>query len=220
MAVRAVIFDFDGVLADTEGEHLRAFQRVLAPIGVDLDERLYAERYLGYSDRDLIVALGRDLGRSWTGADISALVEAKQRGFAGSIGRGDLLYPSARACVTRLGAAWPLAIASGSLRDEIEPILKGGGLVDSFQVIVGAGDVARSKPAPDSYLEAARRLGFAASEAVAIEDSPWGLDAARAAGCRTIAVTHSCGSRPLTADVVVDSLADISPQLIQRLSAD
>ncbi len=219
MAIRAVIFDFDGVIADTEGEHLRCFQRVVAPLGVSLDERMYAERYLGYSDRDLIQALRKDFDRSWTDADMTALLDAKRRGFADAIATGALLYPAARACIERLGAICPLAIASGAFRDEIQQIVAGAGLAASFVTIVGAEDVARSKPAPDAYLEAARRLGLPPRNTLAIEDSPWGLEAAHEAGCRTLGITHSYARQALSADLVIDSLEEITEDLIGRIEA-
>ena len=118
----------------------------------------------------------------------------------------------------RLGAAWPLGIASGALRDEIELILRGAGLRDAFRFIVSSGDTEQSKPAPDPYRRAAELHGVAPAACVAIEDSHWGLLSAQAAGMRTIAVTHTYPREALTvADVVVDSIDQITVDLVQTL---
>ena len=122
------------------------------------------------------------------------------------IASGAVLFPGAAACFARLSAAFPLAIASGSFHAEIEHVLNGAGLLHHFSAIVGADDAARSKPHPAPYLEAARRLGTDPSECVAIEDSAWGLESARTAGMKTIAVTNSYPASQLRADWIVESL--------------
>jgi beta-phosphoglucomutase-like phosphatase (HAD superfamily) len=120
--------------------------------------------------------------------------------------------------VARLGARYRLAIASGSLHAEIVRVLEPAGLTPAFQAIVGADHVEQAKPAPDLYLEALARLDVPAARAVAIEDSRWGLAAARAAGMRTIAVTTSYPAATLTsADRVVASLDEISVDVIEQL---
>jgi beta-phosphoglucomutase-like phosphatase (HAD superfamily) len=217
-AAGAVVFDFDGVLADTERLHLRAFQEVLAPHGLPLDEASYFDNYLGFDDRGLIVQLSRDRGVALDAATIGAILESKARHFAALVSAGAALFPAAPACVARLGARFPLAIASGALSHEIVAILDGAGLTPAFRAIVGADQVAASKPAPDCYLEATRRLGVSPASAVAIEDSRWGLDAARAAGLRTIAITTSYPASALTpADVVVSTLDAVTDTLVERL---
>ncbi|HUF47296.1 MAG TPA: HAD family phosphatase [Vicinamibacterales bacterium] len=217
-AVRAVVFDFDGVLADTERLHLRGFQEVLAPCGLPLDEATYYADYLGYDDRGLVVQLARDRGVTLDAGTLAGILEAKARRFAALLGAGAALFPAAPSCVARLGARFPLAIASGALRHEIVTILDGAGLTPAFGAIIGADDVAASKPAPDSYLEATRRLGVAPTSAVAIEDSTWGLDAARTAGLRTIAITTSYPATALQrADVVISSLDEVTEALVERL---
>ena len=216
--IRAIIFDFDGVLADTERLHLRAIQDALAAHGRRLDERAYFDRYLGFGDRDLFVELARD--QAWAGeaSAIDALVSLKADRYRHHLASGDALYPRARACVTGLSARFPLAIASGSLRGEIEYILDAAGLRRAFGAIVGADDVTNGKPAPDPYTKAAALLGVEPSAAVAIEDSRWGIDSAHAAGMRAIAVTTSYPATALaSADLIVDSLDAISLDTIERL---
>ena len=216
----AVIFDFDGVLADTERLHLRAFQDVLGAHSLALGETEYFERYLGFDDRGLVLALARDRGVGLDDRSVHILLEAKARRFAAHVAGGDALYPAAKACVRRLGAQYPLAIASGALHEEIVAILDTAGLTPAFATIVGADDVAVSKPAPDPYLEAARRLGVDPRRAVAIEDSRWGLESARAAGLRTIGITTSYPAASLApTDAIVVSLDEVTDALIAGLLA-
>src|SRR5207248_6626454 len=121
-------------------------------------------------------------------------------------------------CVRRLAAAWPVGIASGALRADIDLMLRGAGLDDRFAFIVAAGDTDRTKPAPDPYLRAAELHGVPPAACVAIEDSHWGLESARGAGMKTIAVTHTYPREALgDADAVVDSLDEVTPEFIRRL---
>lgn len=213
----AVVFDFDGVLADTERLHLLAFQEAFRERGWTLADAAYFDRYLGFDDRDLVRAFTIDARVALKPGDEDAIVAAKARAYEAHVHRGSVLFPGAASAVARLGVPFRLGIASGSLRAEILHILPDA-LVPAFHAIVGADDVARSKPAPDVYLKALDRLDVPASRAVAIEDSRWGLAAARAAGLRTIAVTTSYPAATLSsADRVVTSLDDIGVELIEEL---
>lgn len=216
--ITTVIFDFDGVLADTEGLHLRAFQDVFERRGWRLDERDYFARYLGYDDVGLVVAFGQEHGLGLGGADVDALVDAKTRLFASYLEAGEMLFPTARACVDRLATAYSLGIASGALGVEIRSILEAGGLLDRFPVIVAADDVSACKPAPEPYLKAAAGLGVDPARCVAIEDSPAGLASARTAGMRTIGLTTTSPRALLTdADVILDGLHQISAETVAKL---
>jgi beta-phosphoglucomutase len=218
VAVAAVIFDFDGVLADTESLHLRAIQDALAAHGLSLDEAVYRERLLGYGDRDVFVELAREAAWTLDAPALQALMALKAERYRHHLAAGQALFATAAGCVRCLGARFPLGIASGSLREEIRDILTAAGLLDAFDAIVGADDVAAGKPAPDPYLRAAELLGVAPSEIVAIEDSRWGLESARAAGMRTIGITTTYSAAALTlANAVVSSLDEITPDVIERL---
>lgn len=211
-ALRAVVFDFDGVLADTERLHLVALRDTLATRGWTLTDEDYFTHYLGYDDRGCMTEFARRQGVSLGSETLSALLSDKEERYATLFARGEVLYPTARACIERLSAVFPLAIASGSLRGEIETILDANDLLSYFSVIVGADDVKEGKPAPESYVRAVDLLGVAGAEAVAIEDSPWGLQSARGAGLRTIGITTSYAAPALTdAMHVVTSLDDITP---------
>jgi beta-phosphoglucomutase len=219
MAVNAVVFDFDGVLADSEPLHLKAYQALLQPQGIHLDEATYRERYLGYDDEGALQRIAEDNGLILGDEEIEMLVMEKGHVFERLVGARDVMYPGAADCVRRLAAAWPVGVASGALRADIDLILRGAGLGDLFRFIVAAGDTDRTKPAPDPYLRAAELHGVAPGGCVAIEDSHWGLESARAAGMRTIAITHTYPRDALagSADAVVESLAELTPDFIARL---
>ncbi len=220
MPVSAVIFDFDGVLANTERLHLNAIQDALASHGRALDERDYYERFLGYGDRDVFVELAREGAWELDDATLESLMSLKADRYRHHLAAGEALFATAAPCVRALAGRFPLAIASGSLRGEIHDILVAAGLRDFFGFIVGADDVTSGKPGPEPYLKAASLLGVAPAEAVAIEDSRWGLESANAAGMRTIAVATTYDASALTmADRVVQSLDEISVALIERMSA-
>lgn len=197
MTLEAVIFDFDGVLANSEPLHLRVYQSLLADEHVSLSSREYYDRYLGLDDVGVFEALARDKGLDVAGARMAALIDRKTTRFQQLAASGDVLFPGAAACLREAAAAVPVAIASGALRHEIEMILDAAGLRALVPVIVASGDTPRSKPAPDPYALAVERLSRRAgttltpSRVVAIEDSRAGLRSARDAGLRTLGVTTS-----------------------------
>lgn len=257
MPLLGVVFDFDGVIVNSEPLHLRAYQDVLRPLGLDLRESDYYERYLGYDDVGMFRAVAEDQRQVWGEEEIDRLVRTKAERLAELAVSGAALFPGAAECVRRLAATAPLAIASGALRHEIEAVLDRAGLRRHFSVIVGAEDAPRSKPAPDPYLRAVELLRMmgpgihgptsnfepgtmnseptasgsehvaprtshverAASECyVAIEDSRWGLESARAAGLKTIAVTHTYPPDQLPdADLILSSLDDVTLGALQKL---
>ncbi|HUR20141.1 MAG TPA: HAD-IA family hydrolase [Vicinamibacterales bacterium] len=222
--VSAVIFDFDGVIADSEGEHLRAFQQTFGERGWELSEADYYGRYLGYSDREVIEMVAREHGAPLPSEELERVIAVKGHAFArirasrhdGHAG----LCPGAADVIRRLGEHFPLAIASSAFAHEIVEVLEAAELLSCFKVIVGAEDVAESKPSPAPYLEAARRLGIPPEACMAIEDSPWGLESAHRAGLRTIGITHTYPAARLTnADVIVKSLDEITESFVRDLLA-
>lgn len=216
--IAALVFDFDGVLADTERLHLRALQDTLATRGWTLTDADYFAFYLGYDDRGCVAEFTRRLGVTLTPGDTLALMREKERRYADLFDRGEVLFPTARPCIERLAAHLPLAIASGSLRGEIERILDANALRHHFRIIVGADDVVDGKPAPESYARAVEALGVPGNAAVAIEDSPWGLQSARGAGLRTIGITTSYPASALTdAHHVIESLDEVTVEGLRQL---
>jgi beta-phosphoglucomutase len=219
-SLEAVVFDFDGVLADTEPLHLRVFQQTLARHGVALDDALYYERYLGYDDAGVFRTLAEDRHLAWTAADTARLVEEKARSFRVVAATHPTLFAGVAERLRGWAGQVPMAIASGALRDEIVIILDAADLVPVFPVIVAAGETPRGKPAPDPFAEAVRQLGAAPRRSVAVEDSVWGIESARAAGLKVVAVATSYPrDRLTTADAVVDSFTDLTLELFQELAA-
>ena len=217
MPIRAIVFDFDGVLADSEMLHFRVYNELLAPSGIQLTKDEYCERYLGFDDEGVFEQLARDKNLMLGDEEIEMLIADKARRFESLVAAGGVLYPQAAACVRRLGAHWPMAICSGARRSEIELMLRGGRLADAFRFIVATGDTDRGKPAPDPYARAAELHGVPPGECVAIEDSHAGLESARGAGLQTIAITNTYARATLTADRIVDSLDELTVEFLQRM---
>ena len=216
--ITAVVFDFDGVLANSEPLHLSACQEVFASVGIELTREDYFANYLGYDDREMFRKLGERQGWPLTEEKVTALIDAKAAVFDQVIARTDVLFPDAAACIEALGEHFPLGIASGALRHEIQMILARAGLGHHFRFIVASGDTPNSKPWPDPYVRAARLHGVDASECVAIEDSRWGIESAKAAGLKCVGITTSYPAAQLqAADRVIGSLAEFTPGLIRAL---
>lgn len=211
----AVIFDFDGVLVDTEPLHCRAFQRVLEPLGIGLSWTEYVDEYLGFDDRDAFAEVFRARGRTLDGERLNHLVAAKSGVFQEIIRDGVSAYPGAVSLIASLRASGlPLAISSGALRSDIAPILAHLGIAHCFAVVVAADDVRKSKPDPEPYSLAFAQLRrahpaklSAPGNCLAVEDTPAGIRSAKLAGLRVLAVTNSVGAKDLAeADAVTASL--------------
>ena len=225
-ALQAIIFDFDGVIANSEPLHLRAFQAALVAEGITLAEDEYYSRYLGYEDVGVFQALARDRGLAMTSRQVTALVEAKGARMQTLMRNGACLFPGAADFIRLSAGHVPVAVASGALRHEILEILNGAGLGDVFTVIVAAGDTPLSKPSPEPYLLAFEQLAGHAGRAldarrcVAIEDSRWGLASAQGAGLRCVGVTTSYAADALPgAELIVGGLADLTIDMLQGLCA-
>jgi len=225
VALRAIVFDFDGVIANSEPLHFRAFRDVLAGAGVELAERDYYARYLGYDDVGVFKAVGADRGHAWSDRNVADFVADKALRLEELEHGASVLFPGAADAVRRAAAVVPLAIASGALGPEIRRILNGANLSQHFAAIVSAEDTPQSKPAPDPYIRAVELLRAAvggpplkASECVAIEDSRWGLESAHAAGLWTVGLTNSYAPVDLgPADLIIGSLAVLDIEGLRRL---
>ena len=225
-SLQAVIFDFDGVIANSEPLHLRAFQLTLAGIGADLTTAEYFAQYLGFDDVGMFQAFGKDHDLPLTDEDVRRLVQQKGLHLQALTGGEGVLFPGAREFIRTVAAAVPVAIASGALRHEIEEVLDAAGLTPLFPVIVASGDTPRSKPSPDPYDLAFRRLTAMAprpltrNRCVAIEDSRWGLESARGAGLRCVAVTNSYPADELgEAELTAAGLDALTLEALDRLCA-
>jgi HAD superfamily hydrolase (TIGR01509 family) len=224
--LQAIVFDFDGVIANSEPLHLLAFQQALTEDGIELSASEYYERYLGYDDVGMFVALGRDRGLPMQGHRVGELVARKGDRMQQLLRSGSVLFPGALEFVREAAAAVPIAIASGALRHEIDEIIGAAGVGNLFSVIVAAGDTPESKPSPAPYRLAFEQLRQRTGRAldpqrsVAIEDSHWGLESARGAGLRLVGVTSSYPAAELaSAELVVNGLGSLTLEALDELCA-
>lgn len=221
----AVIFDFDGVIADTEPLHYRAFQEVLKPFGLEYSWDEYVSTYIGFDDRDAFRQVFRAAGRELPAEGLAALINSKAGLFERIVHQGVTVYPGVISLISELKGAVPLALCSGALRSDILPILDSMGILDAFDVLVTADDVTESKPDPQSYLLAVERLAdsfpdrnITADCCIAIEDTPSGIASATMAGVCVLAVTNSYDLGKLEGAVhVTDSLESVTVDMLEKL---
>lgn len=197
-ALTAIIFDFDGVIADTEPLHFAGFRQTLAEIGISLTESDYYANYLGYDDRGCFFAA---LTAHQYPTDPSALAQLMQRkahAYLESVKDHLVIFPGVREFVREAAATYPLAIASGALRHEIEVILEQAGLRKAFLHITSAEDVTRGKPDPQPFLQALNGLNrhrrdraVTVESCLVIEDSIPGIRGAKTAGMKVLAVANT-----------------------------
>ena len=226
-ALHAIIFDFDGVIADSERLHLRAYQDVLAPEGITISPEDYYHRYLGYDDVGVFKAVGRDFNVAMDEQRVTELIARKGHRYESLTAAGEMLFPGAADFIRTAAASVPIAIASGALTHEIEDVLIRAGLLPLFPVIVGADQTEHSKPHPEPYQAAFERLrshtgrDLLPSRSVAIEDSRWGLVSARGAELRCVAVTNTYSEAELRADAefVVAGLHALTIEALDALCA-
>ena len=217
--LQAIVFDFDGVLADSEPLHFRALAELVGTMGIELTAGQYYSQYVGYDDVGVFELMGRQYGWRLDERRMAALVAQKSEIFEALVASTDVLFPTAIPCIDRLGAEFPLGIASGALKHEIRTILRRHGLEDRFRFVVASGDTPRSKPAPDPYVRAAQLHGLPPAACLAIEDSRWGIESAKAAGLACIGITTTYPASELRqADAIVASLDDILGTSIRSIS--
>jgi len=220
--LKALIFDFDGVIADTEPLHFTGLRRTLNEIGIDLSEAEYYAEYLGYDDRGCFIAALTAHRRPIDPATIIRLMERKAMAYLESVKHHQVIFPGIQEFVRAAAGAYPLAIASGALRHEIEYILDEAGLRKEFLHITSAEDVTMGKPNPQPFLHALKALreirlaDLTAQSCLVIEDSLPGIRSAKAAGMKVLAVTNTHSVQDLhEAHAIIHSLKDTSLADIQ-----
>jgi len=221
----ALIFDFDGIVVDSEPIHLKGFRAVLGMMGLELTEEDYYAKYLGYDDHDCFRTALRDRGVDYTEAQVEKLTAAKSKIVRKAI--AESVEPLEGALPLIRGAAEagvPIGLCSGALRKEIDLALERIGLLECFEQIVSAEDVRRGKPDPEGYRLALNRLSGSAGRklrpdrSIVIEDSPAGIDSAKTAGMKVLAVTNSYPPEQLSsADRVVNSLAQVTLASLEEM---
>lgn len=183
----AILFDFDGVLADTEPLHWQCWNETLRPLGLQVRWEEYQRHCVGISDRDFLLRLGSLGNPPRSVEELLPYYPLKKELFRKHATAGGLVPAELKAL---LGEIPPqrLAVVTSSSRQEIEPILHAEQIHHRFGAAVYGDDVSRLKPDPEPYLLAMQRLGV--SSAIALEDSGPGMESARRAGCEVIPVKH------------------------------
>ncbi len=222
--MRAAVFDFDGVLVDSEPLHFEALREAMLSEAITVTREDYFAKYLAFDDRGAIRRVLEDHGLTPHAEQMERIARLKAARF-GKILENAAFFPGARDLVHALAAEMPLGIASGARHAGIEAILSAGGLREPFSVIVGADDVPRTKPDPAPYLMAARELGAFApglqpEHCLAFEDSVPGIASALAAGMKVVGVAHSYPPEKLRiAHRVVESLVGLEHDGLRTLFA-
>lgn len=223
--LKAVIFDFDGVITDSEILHLRAFNQSLAQYDIEITKNDYYTMYLGFNDTDCYKLLIEKGLLKMDEQQINTLMIQKKKIFEQLAKAEGKMIEGVRDFLNMLEQNnIPMAICSGSLLTEVEMVLEEARLRHLFEVIVSGEQVKKGKPDPEGFLLSLQRLNenrenpITANQCVVIEDSHWGLEAAKAAGMHTIAVTNSYDAEQLSmANKIVDRLSELSIDDLQQL---
>ena len=223
--LKAVIFDFDGVITDSEILHLRAFNQSLAQYGIEITKNDYYTMYLGFNDTDCYKLLIEKGLLKMDEQQINTLMIQKKKIFEQLAKAEGKMIEGVRDFLKMLEQNnISMAICSGSLLTEVEMVLEDARLRHLFEVVVSGEQVKKGKPDPEGFLLSLQRLNenrenpITANQCVVIEDSHWGLEAAKAAGMHTIAVTNSYDAEQLgMADKIVDQLNELSIDDLQQL---
>jgi beta-phosphoglucomutase len=223
--LKAVIFDFDGVISDSEPCHFAAYNKVLADFGIQIKKEEYYAEYLGFTDFEAFEDIQKRYKTDFKGLSIEHLVERKAEVFKELIGQGGHLIDGVVELISELKKNnIKIAINSGATAADIKVMLAGSNIESSFDVIVSADDVSKGKPDPEGYLLALKKLNavsdfpIPAKQCVVIEDSHWGIISAKKAGMRVIGVTNSYAAEGLkTADMIINSARQLRIGDMQKL---
>jgi beta-phosphoglucomutase-like phosphatase (HAD superfamily) len=224
--IRALIFDFNGVLADDDPIHMEALRQVSEEEGLSFSDDEYLDKYLPLNDWDCFKLLFAAHSRSLPPAKLDELIHRKSVYYFQAIAQKSVLFARAAEAVKAATERCPLAIASGARAEEIRHILAQGTLQDCFRAIIAAEDVQFGKPHPEPFLRAYEKLKeqdatLRISDCAAIEDSIGGIQSAHEAGMRCLAVAHSYGTdrlRTANPEWIIDSIADFVPWLEKEVT--
>ncbi len=187
MPIRAVLFDFDGVIADTENVHIAAWERTFALMGWEIAAEV-CTRAAEEDDRLFLTSIFSDNGV--TDGDVEGWVKRKQELTLSMLSEFPRIYPGLHELVTALRGKVTMAVVSGTWRANVTTVLQAAGLEADFSTIISKEDVKDTKPDPSAYEFALKTLGIKPEDAVALEDSPSGIAAANGAGVRAVAIGH------------------------------
>jgi beta-phosphoglucomutase-like phosphatase (HAD superfamily) len=224
--IRALIFDFNGVLADDDPIHMEAFRQVAEEEGLSFTDEEYLDTYLPLNDWDCFKNLFHAHAHPLSPQKLEELIRRKGVYYFRAIAEKTVLFTGAHHAVKAAADYFPLAIASGARRDEILHILRQGGLESCFSAIVAAEDVRFGKPHPEPFSRAHEKLKerdstLKTSECVAIEDSIGGIESAHQAGMRCLAIAHSYGPDRLRSahpEWIIDSISEFASWMEREVS--
>lgn len=225
--LEAVVFDFDGVIVDTEHLHYEAFNEILEPKGMGLTWEDYVRDLIGFDDRGAFSWVLKQAGREASPEVIRGLVDQKAITFNSKVSAGGTdPFPGSVELIRALSGAIPLALCTGALRSDINPIIRALKIDVAFDAIVTADEVSASKPDPMSYRLAVERLSerhgrpISPSAALAIEDTPTGIASAKGAGLKVLGLTNSYDRAYLDrADFVRDTLLGLDLAALREMMA-
>jgi len=225
--LRAVIFDCDGVIVNSEPHHLTAFREVLSHEGIGLSTEDYFSKYLAMDDKGCFEAVLHDHNRPVDNKILKGLIVRKMEAYRRLSQQELILYPGVVELVNKLKDRYKLAIASGAFRGEVKFALDKGGMQGAFPVLVTAQDVRNGKPHPEAFQTALAQINQAEpvpsppirpEECLVIEDSLHGIEGAHAAGMKCLAVSNSYPKEKLGhAERVVESLEGLRPEDLEKL---
>lgn len=215
--VKAIIFDFDGVITNTEPVHIESWLGVLEELGISFDDDEYNSNYLGFNDRDFLDALGRMHGHFFEEEEKARLTEEKSLATMRMLDRNIPLMPGIAEFVDAVKDKYLLAICSGTQKSEIEYVLRKLKWAGLFNPVISSESVKRGKPDPEGYIRAFEELSERSNDPIlsehvlAIEDSPKGVAAAKAAGLKCAAIRGTFAAEELSkADQVCQTINEIN----------
>ncbi len=219
--IKAIIFDFDGVVVDSEPLHLKVFQQVLRDVGVSLSKEDYILKYLAFDDKTFFTNSLSDFGKYESPQQVEQLINKKSRIFEALIEDSIKVFPGVREFLQNINGNYPVAIGSGALRSEIEIILNKLNMEKYFDFIVSADEVENCKPNPEVYLKVLDEFNsrndfqLMAEECLVFEDAVYGIQAAKSAGMKCVGISNSYNSDEIKdADLVFESFEKINPDFL------
>lgn len=213
-----VLFDYNGVIVNDEPLHEAAFARVLSRYNIRLNSTMYQKFCFGRTDREGFEDLQAHFRQELSGQPIDKLIEEKQEEYRRLSPPEDILYPGVTNVIKNLKGCAKLGVVTSGERTKVAEVLKKGAILAAFDFLITAEDIDKGKPDPQCYLKGIQALGLPPSKIVALEDSPAGVQAAKAAGIKCIAVLHTSTRQDLTdADIIVEAIGDINKSLILKI---
>ncbi|MGI9553731.1 MAG: HAD family hydrolase [Thermodesulfobacteriota bacterium] len=222
--LKAIIFDFDGIIADTEPTHLEAFKKVLEEIDISLNDNDYYENFLAFDDKKLFSEILKINNREIQENFVETLIKKKNVLVTSFFSEYVVLFPGFQNFLGKVKNNYRLSIASGALKSEIVFVLEKFNIENEFSVITAADDVLNCKPDPEVFIKSLKSLNEANNEAIlpdeclVIEDSVYGIEAAKKANMKCLAMTHTYSADYLKdADIVVNNYNDLDMAKVEEI---